>query len=139
MKADAKGDPNQPAWAAALAPLIADSKWIKMELSLGDAPAIGVALQAADDTSANGIVTAVGQGTQMLRDQGAQLKQAGPQLAAMGDALTSLADALKPKQDGSAVTMSVDGKTVGPIVSQILPMLMGAGGGGQPRPAGGGL
>jgi hypothetical protein len=138
MKADAKGDPNQPAWATTLANNVADSKWMKLELSFGDAPAIGVAVQAADDAGATGIVGAVGEGTKMMRDQAGQLKQAGPQFAAMGDALNALADALNPNQSGSQVSVNVEGKTIGPIIAQIMPMLMGAGG-GQPRPAGGGL
>jgi len=139
MKADAKGDPNQPAWASTLASNVADSKWMKLELSLGEAPALGATVQAADDAGANGIVTAVGEGSKMLRDQAAQLKQAGqPQLAAMGDAMNGLADALKPNQSGAQVSINVDGKTVGPIVAQFIPLIMNAGG-GQPRPAGGGL
>jgi hypothetical protein len=141
MKDEMKADPNQP--LSAIAPLLADSKWIKLDVQLGDSPKLGLNLMAADETSAKKMVDTAQQGAQQLKAQADQMKQAGPQFAGMAEALGGLADALKPTANGSKVALSVDGKTVGPIVSNFMPMIMGAGGAGgpgggaRPRPGGG--
>ena len=44
---------------------------------------------------------------------------------------------MKPTQSGSKVTLSVDGKVIGPAVANILPFIMM--GQAQRRPAGAGL
>ena len=138
MKQDMKADPNSPPWAQSLTPLLADSKSVMLEVSLGDAPKIGLALQAADEAGAKGIVDAAGQGAAQLKTNADQMRQGGAQLAGMADSLGALADALKPTQYGSKVTLSLDGKTIGPVVSNFLPFLMmGGGGGARPAPGAG--
>ena len=134
MKEDMKGNPNQPPWVQQMGPFLTDSKWMILSAKLGDAPALGVTVQAADDSGAKGISDAVTQGGQQLKAQADQMRQAGPQFAGMADAFGGLADALKPTQAGSKVSLNIDGKVVGPAVSNLLPfMMMGAGGGG-PKP-----
>ncbi len=135
MKQDLKPDASKPAWAQAMTPLLADSKWAVVDAQLGDAPMIGLTVEAADEAGAKGITDAVVQGGQQLKTQADQLKQGGPQFAGMSDALSSLSDALKPTQAGSKVSLNIDAKAVGPAVTNLLPFLMmgAGGGGGQPR------
>ena len=135
MKEKLKADPSQPAWMQTLSPFMADSKSVVLEAKIGDAPNLGVSVTAADEASAKGISDAVVQGSQQLKEHAGQMKQAGPQFAGMADAFNSLADALKPAQSGSKVELSIDGKVVGPAVSNLLPLMMMGAGGGGPRPA----
>ena len=53
-------------------------------------------------------------------------------------AFGNLADSLKPNQSGSKVTVSIDGKVIGPAVANILPMMMMRSMGGGPPAAEGG-
>jgi hypothetical protein len=138
-----EADPNQPTWMKALAPLLADSKSMRLDVALGDSPTLGLIVQAADEGSAKGIVDAATQGTDQLKQQAAAMKQAPPQFQGMADALNGLAEALKPTASGNQVTMNVQGKALAPIIANIAPMFMGLGGGpggGGPAPKpGGGL
>ncbi len=135
MKKDLKPDASKPAWLQAMMPFLSDSKWAVIDAKFGDAPVIGIAIQAADEAGAKGISDSVTQGGQQLKAQADQMKQAGPQFAGMVDAMNSLADVLKPTQAGSKVSLSIDAKAVGPAVTNLLPfIMMGAGGGGaSPR------
>jgi hypothetical protein len=129
-----------PEWGKAAVPLLAASKWMSLDVSLGETPNLGVTLQAADEAGAKGIADAVAQGSQQLKAQAAQLQQAGPQAAPMAQAFSGLADSLKATQSGSKISMSIDGKVIAPAVANLLPFMMNAGGaGGPPRKPGGGL
>jgi hypothetical protein len=137
----ANAGPGSPPWAKSLAPLLADGKWARADLSLGDNPTLGVTLLAADENSAKQINDITIQAAGQLKAMADQLKQAGaqnPQYASMATSMGALADALKPTQDGAKVKLSVDGKTVGPAVMSMV-MMFGGQAGGAPRPGGGGL
>jgi hypothetical protein len=142
MKKDAaNAGAGAPPWAASLAPLLADSKWLRGDLSLGDSPTLGVTLLAADENSAKQISDVTVQAGQQLKATADQLKQAAaqnPQFAQMATSMGALADALKPTQDGAKVKLNVDGKTVGPAVMSMM-MMFGGGPGGAPKAGGGGL
>jgi hypothetical protein len=134
IKDDAKNDAGAPPWAKTLTPLLADSKWMSVDVNLGAAPTIGVAVLAADDASAKGIADSVTQGQQMLQMMADQMKQ-NPQQAPFAGALGALADVLKPTQAGPKVSLNIDGAKLGPAVQTILPMLfMGRAGGGVAPP-----
>jgi hypothetical protein len=131
---------QMPDWGKAAQQFVADSKWMKLDVALGDSPNLGVTLEAADETGAKGIADAVTKGSEQLKAQAAAL-QGSPQGAPIAQAFTGLAEAMKPTQNGSKVTLSVDGKVIGPAVGSMLPFMMGAAGGAGGRPAkpGGGL
>jgi hypothetical protein len=135
MKEDIKNNKDQPAWAQTMAPLLADSKWLMVGAQLGDSPTIGLTLQAADDAGAKGIADSITQGGQQLKAQADQMKQGGPQFAGMATAMGGLADALKPTQNGSKVSLNIDGKAIAPAVANFLPFMMMGAGGGAPAPA----
>jgi hypothetical protein len=140
-KEAANAGAGAPPWAASLAPLLADSKWARADLSLGDSPTMGVTLLAADENSAKQINDITVQASQQLKAMADQLKQAAaqnPQFAQMATSMGALADSLKPTQDGAKVKLSVDGKTVGPAVMSMV-MMYGGGAGGAPKAGGGGL
>lgn len=134
MKEDLKNKPQQQPWMTAMAPLLIDSKWMLMDAKLGEAPVISMTVQAADEAGAAGIADSVTQGGQQLKTQADEIRQKSPQFAGMADALVVMADALKPVKTGSKVSVSIEGKVVGPVVSNLLPLLMMGGAGGGPRP-----
>ena len=133
MKANIKNDPNQPPYAAALGTNLSDSKSLVIDLKLGDAPTIGMTVDAADDAGAKGISDAITAAGTDLKTKAAQMKAGGEQFAPMADAMTSLADALKPAAAGSKVSLSLEGKIIAPAVANLLPFIMGAAGGAPPK------
>jgi hypothetical protein len=109
---------------------IAGSQNVMLSITTGENPVIDLSVLTADEESGKKFADALDQGVQQLKAQADQLKQAGPQAAGIAGPMSALADALKPKQEGAKVSVSVDGKVLGPAVSNMLPFIMGGHGGG---------
>jgi FtsP/CotA-like multicopper oxidase with cupredoxin domain len=112
---------------AGLGDLAKDSKFVRLELTLGEAVAADVTIQTADEEAGKRVADAVSGMGDFIRAQVAQMKQAfaqvPPQAAAqmaplreMADAMMSLADAFKPEQSGTKVTMKADAKAAGAML-----------------------
>ena len=96
-------------------------------------------MQAADEAGAKGLNDTVKQAAAQLQAMSMLMQQRGPQGATMSQAIGALAAALQPTQAGSKVTLSIDGKTVGPAIVNLLPMMGAAQGGPGGPPTRGGL
>lgn len=142
MKEEMQDKADTPDWAKGAGPLLADSKTMTVDFTLGAAPVIGVKVAAADDASATKLTGIADAGKKQLQGMADQMKQAGPQGAAMAGTFSALADSFKTTSTGSTVAVSIDAAKVGPAVAQMLPMIMmgrnmGGGPGAGPKPGGG--
>jgi hypothetical protein len=101
-----------------------DSKWLRMEMTLGAAVKAQVTIQTADEDAGKRVSDAVTGLGDFIKAQVAQMKQAFAQappqaVAQMGpigdiaDAMSAFAEAFKPTQDGTKVVVTADAKAVG--------------------------
>ncbi len=113
---------DMPAPAAEAAAAFINAKWVTLSVTLGDAPALGIGVQASDDASATKLMDQINAGLKEALD-----KTKENPLFAMA---VPLLDALKPTKAGSKITMGIDGKTIAPMAQ----MLAGFAGAAGPRP-----
>jgi hypothetical protein len=131
MKDDISHDQGEPAWVAQISKSVAECQNVSLGVSLGESPVLDLSLQGADEESSKKLADAVDQAAQQLKAQADQMKQAGVQFAAMATSMSDLADGLKPKQEGAKVSIEVQGKVLGPALSNMLPMMLHTAGPGQ--------
>jgi hypothetical protein len=88
-----------------------------------------LSVQAADADGAKTLANSIDQGLQMLKVRTQQLgQQAGaPQLISIPTVLAALTDSLKPKQEGTKVSLNIEGKLLAPAIGNLIPMLIGGG------------
>ena len=101
-----------------LVPMATDSKWLRMEMTLGEAVKMEVTIQTADEEAGKRVADAVtGLGDFIKAQIAAQMKQAAaqadPHFGEFVDAMTAIAEAFKPQQTGTKVTVTADAKAVG--------------------------
>jgi len=107
---------------ANMVPLLVNSKSMTLSAKLGEAPTLDLAVEAADANAAKSLSDQVNGFVDQLREMAEQFKQNPmPQMQAQAANITALAEALKPVQNGSRLTMSLQGKGVAPM---LMPMLM---------------
>ena len=131
---------NTPKWIADAMPVLSNSKWGTLAVSFGQSPAITVTVQTADDQSAKTLATSINAGLAQLRQLAQNPNQgpgAGGPMAMFAPMLAPLADALKPNQQGSTVTVQLNGPALAMIAetaANLAPVFMGGNGQGQGNP-----
>ena len=121
-----------------VAPLLLESKYAAFGVGLGESPAVVANVLAADDVSAQSMLTEANKGIAQLRTQADAMKAQGGPGAMQGGMMTAIADAIKVSQAGTKFTVNVDLKAVAPTLMQIVPMMMMRGAGSAaPGGAGG--
>jgi hypothetical protein len=118
----AKASDNLPPPLAAMMPALGSAKWMELDVTLGAAPALNVALNAADESAAKEIVQ---HATELLEMGKAVLAsqpdaKANPQAAATTAAMF---DMFKPTQTGSQVKVSIGGPSMMMAAAVLLPAL----------------
>lgn len=104
--------------------IVTDSKWLRMEMTLGAATKAQMTIQTADEDAGKRVSDAIVALGDFMKAQVAQMKQAfaqlppqaGAQMAQLGDmadAMSAFAEAFKPAQDGAKVIVTADAKAVG--------------------------
>ncbi len=105
----------------ALGTLTTDSKWIRLELTTGEAPKADATIQAADEDSGKRIVDAVSSLGEIIQAQVAMVRvmaaKGGPGMAQMADTMDGVSTAFKAaKQNGPTVTLTGDAKLLGGLL-----------------------
>ncbi len=121
---------DMPPPAVDAAAALINAKWVSLAVALGDAPALGVTVQAADDASAKKLVEQINGGIKEAQDQA----KGNP----FGAMVMPLLDALKPVQQGTKITLGIDGKTLAPIAQMVAQFAGASRGQAQPRGPGSG-
>jgi RNA polymerase sigma factor (sigma-70 family) len=129
IKESVSKDPGAPAWATDLSKTVSECQSAGVGLSLGNSPVLELSVQAADADGAKTLANSIDQGLQMLKVRTQQLgQQAGaPQLISIPTVLAALTDSLKPKQEGTKVSLNIEGKLLAPAIGNLIPMLIGGG------------
>jgi hypothetical protein len=124
----AKASDKMPPPLAAMMPALGSAKWMELDVTLGAAPGLNVALNAADEASAKEIVQHAGELLEMGKGVLASQPdaKANPQAAATTAAMFDL---FKPTQSGSQVKVSIGGPSMMMAAAVLLPALNKARGG----------
>ena len=120
-----KQDKTAPQALKDLAPTLLASKWLMISATLGAKPSVGMALQAADEASAQKLVDASRQGLTVIRQAMAdRMRGMDPnqQLPLMAQ-INHLLDQVQPTQDGTKVTLKLKGEVMPLVASALLPAI----------------
>ncbi len=104
-----------------MVPTLLASKWVSLSVALTPAPAISIAIEQPDKAGADKLAGQIDQGLGMAREFTARMRQQGQ--AQQANMMDSVIAPLKPAQDGSRLTMNLDAKASGLLVSVLLPAL----------------
>ncbi len=128
---------NSPKWIQDAMPVLSNSQWGTLAVNLGQAPAITVTVQTADDQSAKTLSASINAGLAQLRQLAQNPNQgagAGGPMAMIAPMLAPLADALRPNQQGSTVMVQLNGPALSMIAetaAHLAPVFMGGNGQGH--------
>jgi len=138
MRDQAKNQPkdqNLPKWMQDAMPVAINSQWATFALNFGQSPSIVVTDQTADEQSAKTLNDSINAALAELRQlaQNANQGGGGGGMAMFAPMLAPLANALKPVQQGSTVTVQLNGpalRMIAETAANLAPMFMGPGGQG---------
>ena len=99
-----------------LGTLASDSKWFRLDATLGEDTKSELTIKTADEDAAKRVAGAITALADFSKVALPQMKAAGAQLGEMADVMTTIVDALKPEQAGSNVTIGFDAKATGAMV-----------------------
>lgn len=104
----------------AMQTILTDSKWFRIELTLGEATQAEVTIQAGDEPAGKRIADAVTGLGELMKSQAAQIKKsagkADARIVEIADAMTDAAEGYKPVQAGALVKITADAKAIGGMV-----------------------